>query len=231
MATLFAVAFNTTDPRTYPSLAPTFLTFKRMSDGADISPPAISQLSTTGIYQFSFNVTTPHYFLLDGITVNATTDRYVFGVLDPVHQVDNQLNILSTTLAAINSTLVALGTTGNALGTTNVAIGTTLTGYGASNYAFGNTNFALNTTIFGLVSLNSTFVTSLDSKIGSTLSSIGTTSVDPGDLFGFLKRAQEFREGNQTFNKVSGAWNISTRGNTLIAVKTLGQSASQVTKS
>lgn len=230
MATLYAVAFNQTDPRTYPSLAPSFVTFKRISDNLDISPPSISQLATTGLYFFTYTASFSVYFLLDGITVNSTSDRYVYGVLDPVHQVDKQLAELSSTLAAYNNTLAALGTTNVALGTSNFAWGNSNFALGVSNYAWGNTNFALNTTILSIVGPNGSLITSIDAKIGSTASSFGTTLTDPGDLYGYLKRAQEFREGDQTFNKVSGAWAISTRGGTLLIEKTLSQSSTQVTK-
>lgn len=306
MATLIAVAFSSTDPRTYPSLAPTFLTFKNAVDGSDISKPAISQLSTTGVYTFLYSATVPTYFLLDGITT-ASTDRYVFGVVDPVQQVDNQLSILSTSLLASASTLAALGTTSVALGTTNVALGTTSVALGTTNVAIGTTtlagltlNFALGTTAVALgttsVALGTTAVaigttalagitlnfalgttavaigtttlagltlnfalgttnvaigTSITAQavtilsylptlsavnatiiglIGTAASAIGSTSVDPTDLFGYLKRAQEFREGNQTFSKTSGVWSISSRGNTLLATKTLSNSSTTVTK-
>jgi hypothetical protein len=230
MSTLYAVAFSQTDPRTYPSLAPTFLTFKKITDNSDISPPAITQLSTTGLYFFSYTASFSVYFLLDGVTVNSTADRYVYGVLDPVHQVDKQLAEMGATLAAYNSTLVAIGTTNFALGTTGVALGISNFAWGNSNFAYGNTNFALNTTILGLVSINSTLATSIDARIGTTASSFGSTATDPGDIFGYLKRAQEVREGDQTFNKVTGAWDISTRGGTLLIEKTLTQSSTQVTK-
>ena len=251
MATLYAVAFSQTDPRTYPSLAPTFLTFKKISDGSDITPPSIAQMSTSGLYFFTYTASFSVYFLLDGITVNSTSDRYVYGVLDPVHQVDKQLAEFGSTMVAIGNTAIALGTTSVALGTTNVALGTSNYAWGnsnyalgvsnfawgnsnyalgVSNYAWGNTNFAIGTTITGLVSINSSLATSIDARIGTTASAFGSTSVDPGDLFGYLKRAQEFREGDQTFNKVTGAWDISTRGGTLLIQKTLTQSSSSVTK-
>ncbi len=106
-----------------------------------------------------------------------------------------------------------------AFGTTNVAIGTSLA-------AIGNTILA---------GLGGGVGTSLSAEIllrmGSTLSSFGSTSVDPGDLFGYLKRNQEFLEGNQQFNKTSGAWDISTRGGTLLIEKTLSNSSTTVTKS
>ena len=62
----------------------------------------------------------------------------------------------------------------------------------------------------------------IDQRIGSTASSFGSTSVDPGDLFGYAMRNQEWQEGDATFNKSSGAWNVSSRGSsTLLASKSL----------
>lgn len=248
--TLIGIAFNA-DPRTYPSLAPTFLTFKNAVTGADISKPAISQLSTTGVYTFLYNATVPTYFLLDGITTTTATDRYVFGIIDPVQQVDNQLSILSVSLLAAHSTLAALGTTSVALGTTSVALGNTNAALGTTSVALGTTalagitlNFQLGTslaaastsltaqavTILSYVSIAGAGNATIIGLIGTASSAIGSTSIDPTDLFGYLKRAQEFREGNQTFSKTAGTWSISSRGNTLLATKTLTNSSTTVTK-
>ncbi len=70
----------------------------------------------------------------------------------------------------------------------------------------------------------------LSAQIGYTGSSIGSTSVDPGDLFGYVKRAMELSEGNQTFIKSSGQWAIYDRGaSTLLRMKTLTSSTTGVT--
>jgi len=72
----------------------------------------------------------------------------------------------------------------------------------------------------------------VDEQIGSTVSSIGSTSVNPGNLFGLAKRIQEFLEGNQIFNKTNGVWDIYSRGSsTLLVEKTLTDSANQTTRS
>lgn len=74
-------------------------------------------------------------------------------------------------------------------------------------------------------------ISSIDARLGATTSSFGATSTDPGTVFGYLKRAQEFDEGNSTFNKSSGVWSIFSRGSsTQIASKTLADSAGTVTK-
>lgn len=103
-----------------------------------------------------------------------------------------------------------VGTTMQAIGSTSVAIGTSLSAIGASIYQQSLLNIL---------------------SIGSTASSIGSTSVNPGDVYGFLKRIQEVLEGNQTFTKSTGIWEISSRGSTLLATKTVSDSTSSVTRS
>lgn len=67
--------------------------------------------------------------------------------------------------------------------------------------------------------------------IGTTASSFGSDVSDPVDIFGYMKRILENLEGNQTFNKTSGAFAISTRGSTLLATKTVVNSVTMVTRS
>lgn len=69
----------------------------------------------------------------------------------------------------------------------------------------------------------------LDSQVGSTNSSFGTT-VLPTDVFGYLKRTPQFLEGAQTFNKTSGAWDVYSKGASVLLVeKTLTNSTTGVT--
>ena len=203
MAKTYGVAFSNSDPRTYPSLAPTFLVFSDMSTGASLTRPSIAQLlvpgvSTTGVYQFNYTPSFPIFFLLDGITTSSTSDRYVYGILDPIQRVDEQLAEYTTTFTAANSTLSAIGTSLASGQATLVAIGNTLG--------------------------------TLDARIGATTSTFGDSSTDPGTIYGYLKRIQEFLEGNATFTKATGGWNVQSRGGSLLASKTLANSSSQVTK-
>lgn len=211
----YYVRFGSGDPRPNFGLSPTFLIFNNA--GSPVTPPSIAAVTgATGFYSFAYGTTTPIVFLIDGATTGLdSTSRYVSGAIDPADRTDEY----AATLIAIGTSNIALGTTNVALGTTNVAIGTSLTAQGVTSFAF------LQSLAVGGVSLNG-----LVALIGSTASSIGSNLVDPTDLFGFLKRAQEFREGNQVFNKVTGAWDISSRGNTLLISKTLTQSSSQVQK-
>lgn len=109
-------------------------------------------------------------------------------------------------------------------GVTLVAIGNSAIALGTTNIGFGVSNFALGTSIYALGATNSALV-------GSTSSSFGTDSVDPTTIFGFLKRAQETREGNEAYTKSSGALTISSRGSSqLLATKAISDSTTSTTK-
>lgn len=201
MAKTYGVAFSATDPRTYPSLAPTFLSFRSLADGSAVTPPGITQIVTgSGLYNFFWTPTLPIYFLLDGITTTAT-ERYVFGILDPAHIIDE---------AAV--TLLAIGNTNIALGNTNIAIGTSVLAASITSAAISSS------------------LSVLSAAVGSTTSTFGDSASDPGTLYGYLKRIQEFLEGRSTFTKATGSWAISSRGGSLLATKTLTNTSSQVTK-
>ena len=208
MAKTYGVAFSATDPRTYPSLAPTFLSFRSLADGSAVTPPGITQIVTgSGLYNFFWTPTLPIYFLLDGITTTAT-DRYVFGILDPAHIIDEA----AVTLLAIGNTNIAIGTTAVALGNSNIAIGTSVLAASITSAAISSS------------------LSVLTAAVGSTTSTFGDSASDPGTLYGYLKRIQEFLEGRSTFTKATGSWAISSRGGSLLATKTLTNTSSQVTK-
>jgi len=74
-------------------------------------------------------------------------------------------------------------------------------------------------------------VDALDVTVGYTASSFGDTNGVASDLFGYVKRIKENLEGNATFLKSSGQWQIFSSGSsTLLAVKTLTNSTTGVTK-
>lgn len=64
-----------------------------------------------------------------------------------------------------------------------------------------------------LVAIGNTGSAQVALLIGTTASSFGSTSTDPATVMGYLKRLQEFNEGNSNFTKQSGAWDIFARGN------------------
>lgn len=213
----YILRFGFGDPRTYTGLAPTMLIFADNA-GATIAPPAITEaLTGSGIYKFSYGTTVPISFLADAATTSpGPQGRYVVGSIDPADRADEY----GTTLVAIGTTNVALGTTAVALGTTAVAIGIT-------NVALGTSAVALGTTILA----NGTSLNVVVAGLGSTASSFGTSSADPVDLFGYMKRILENLEGNQTFTKPSGSLAIYSRGSsTLLTTKTIANSVSLVTK-
>lgn len=49
-------------------------------------------------------------------------------------------------------------------------------------------------------------------SIGSTASSYGSTSIDPVDLYGYLKRNLEFNEGDKVYTKATGLLDYYIRG-------------------
>lgn len=74
-------------------------------------------------------------------------------------------------------------------------------------------------------------VQTVDQQLGYTTDSIGSTSVDPATAIAYLKRLREFLEGNATFNKTTGVWDIYSRGSTTLLVeKTLSDSSTTATK-
>lgn len=148
------------------------------------------------------------------------------------------LTAIGTSTIAFGSTLVGIGTTLTGFGVSTVAFGSTLMGYGSTLYGYGVSIYTLEqamaTSLMALGTSVSAIGTSLSSVflgIGSTASSYGTSSADPVDLFGYLKRIQENLEGNSTFTKLTGAWSIYTRGSSALLIsKTVANSSSQVIK-
>ncbi len=219
--------FGSGAPSTNSGLAPTFITFINTS-GSNITSPSITEPGTKGLYTFAYDATQIIAFVLDGATTGlASSVRYVTGTLDPNDSFGVTLNAIGLTLGGMGSTQVGNGTLLTNLGTTMVAIGSTQVGNGTLLTGMGSTLVATGSTLVGL---GSSFI-GMASFIGSTASSFGSTSVDPTTLFGFLKRAQEVGEGNETYTKATGVMTMSSRGSsTLLASKTITDSTSQTTK-
>jgi hypothetical protein len=109
-------------------------------------------------------------------------------------------------------------------GVTMVAQGNTLTAFGTSLYAFGTSIYAQGTSIYAFGATSSAIV-------GTSASSYGTDSSDPTTVYGFLKRALETREGNETYVKATGVLDIYSRGSSqLLAEKTITDSTSTTVK-
>lgn len=74
-------------------------------------------------------------------------------------------------------------------------------------------------------------IQAVDEKIGTTSDSIGSTATDPGTLLGYSRRNLEFLEGNATFTKATGTWDIYSRGSsTLLREKALTNNTTAATK-
>lgn len=113
-----------------------------------------------------------------------------------------------------------IGVTVLAIGVTTSAIGSTLAGIGSSLVGLGSTLQFLGAGLTQIVN-----------SIGSTASSFGSTSIDPTDLFGFLKRSQEFQEGARTYTKSSGTLQFFDRGaSTLLVEQTVTDSTTQTNR-
>jgi len=68
--------------------------------------------------------------------------------------------------------------------------------------------------------------------IGTTASSFGNVTTDPGTVMGYLKRIQEWLEGDATFTKATGVWTVSDRtSGTSLGVKNLSNNTTSSTKS
>lgn len=75
-------------------------------------------------------------------------------------------------------------------------------------------------------------IQAVDERVGTTSDSFGSTSIDPTTVIGWLKRAQEFFEGDKNFAKSTGVWQISSRGaSTLLRTKNLTDNVSSSSSS
>lgn len=185
-------------------LHPTFSTFNVIGQGST-TPPGITETPTSsGLYSFQYDALNAINFIIDGFTTQLANSRYVFGQLDPSDIV----------YEFVGNTLYPMGVS-------SLAYGNSLTAQGVSLNAIG-------------VSILSalTGASSINTLIGGLSSSFGNTSADPTTVFGYLKRLQEFNEGNSVFNKSTSLWDIYSRGSsTLLIEKSLNDTTGIVTKS
>lgn len=87
----YYMKFGTGDPRINTGLFPTFVMFSIGGLTAMTAPGVTETPSGSGMYQFLYGPTLAVAFLADGGSALPSVDRYVSGVLDPVHAVDQQL--------------------------------------------------------------------------------------------------------------------------------------------
>jgi len=147
------------------------------------------------------------------ITEPGSKGLYKFSV-DVTQTIAFVLDGATTGLAASDRFVVGVLEPQDNFGITLSAVSVSLASMGTTLLSVGNTLIG-----FGL-------------SIGSTASSFGSTSVDPVDIFGFLKRAQEFQEGNETYYKATGILDFYSRGSsTLLREKTITDSSTSTNKS
>lgn len=220
MAKSYFMRFGAGDPRGFTGLAPTLIIFKDPG-GSNIAAPTISEVPTaTGLYTFSYGATTPIVFLADGFTTSLGAGRYVTGAIDPSDRADEYGN-----------TLIAYGLSNLAFGQSNVALGISNFALGTSGVAQGLSNFIGIATANSALALLGPGLTGLAGLIGDTASSYGTDLVDPTTIFGFLRRSQEFWEGNEVYTKTSGLLDFYPRGaSQLLREKTISDTVLSTTK-
>jgi hypothetical protein len=123
------------------------------------------------------------------------------------------------------------------------AVDEQITALGVSTFAMGASLLAQGVSILAQGNSIAIFGGSLVAGLGGLGDSFGTTLTDPSTVFGYLKRLQEFNEGNSVFTKTTGIWGVFSRGNTYvlgpttypgsstqIAAKTLDDSGSIIVK-
>lgn len=216
--------FGSGDPRTNTGMSPTFLQFFD-NTGQTLLAPGIAEIkyggvTASGVYGFSYLISSTQsvYFLAFSVTLlTNANDRYVTGVIDPILAIDQNVNGVGTTLVATGSTVLAISSS-------MASIGNTLLGIGNTVLAIGNT----------LPFLAGSGLT-LNTLIGTTASSFGTSLTDPSTVFGYLKRLQEFLEGDNVFTSNSGQWLIYSRSSylgitTLLRTKTVINTGAIATK-
>jgi hypothetical protein len=208
MAKNFIMQFGSGNPATNTGLSPTFTVFKVVPGGGSptgaSAAPGITEIpSATGLYYFSYLPLTSVAFVIDGGAGLAASDRYIVNSIDPIQDVDEVLAVFGDNTLALGNTLLALGATAVALGTTCVSLGESLSLISSEFLPF----------------------------IGGSASSFGSTSADPETVMGFLKRSQEVQEGNSTFTKSTGVWDVFSRGSSAqLFEKTLTDASGVVSK-
>lgn len=205
--------FGPTSAADYTGLFPTLTIFNSLGITA-LAAPGITEIpASSGLYRFQYDPTTSIVFQCDGGATLASSIRYINGSLDPSDKCDEDIAILGTSLVALSTTQIAMGAT-------VVFISQSIGGVGSTTIANGNTLVAIGNTVMAL-----------NGMLGTTASSFGSTVADPETIFGSVKRLQEILEGNATFNKSNGTWDIYSRGSsTLLRSKTLTDGQTSTTK-
>ncbi len=105
-------AFGSGNPASKTGLAPTFIKFVNSAGAATTAPSIAETPAGSGIYKSSYEPNGIIAFVMDGATTSlATSDRYIFGTLDPYDMFGATLNAIAVTLSGMGVTLAAQGVT------------------------------------------------------------------------------------------------------------------------
>lgn len=73
-------------------------------------------------------------------------------------------------------------------------------------------------------------IQAVDQQLGFSTDSFGSTAADPATFWGFMKRFLEHFEGDKTFTKSTGIWQLFNRGSsTLLRTKTMSNTTTSST--
>ena len=215
-------------------LSPTFIQW-RTTAGGSLAPPSISEPGSGGAYMFAYNALTQIFFQCDGATSGlAFTDRYISGVVDPSDNFGFTLSGIAATqsvyapIIPAGYSLTVAGLSQSIQNYSLIVQGLSLT---VQNISLTVQGLSLIVADYSLGVQNYSLAIQGASLLGDTASSFGTDISDPVSIFGFLKRAQEDREGNETYIKASGTLSTYSRGSSqLLVTKTISDSATETSK-
>lgn len=213
-------------PSAAASLSPTFITFTNTSGATSAAPSITERPPGSGLYNVNYGATTSMAFVLDGATTGlATSQRYIPGAFDPQDNMSATLTVMGASLSVMGGSLSVMGGSLSVMGASLSVMGSSLNVMGSTLFGIGSTVTGIGNTLAGMVGASG-FLTLL----GDTSSSFGSTSVNPTTVFGFLKRSQEYAEGNRTYAKASGVLDYYSRGSsTLLIEKTITDNTSGTT--
>lgn len=139
MSKSYWLKFGTGDASVNTGLSPTFTIFSANGLTA-LSAPGITETPAGGgLYRFMYGPTLPIIFKADGGGGLSSADRYIYGTLDPIQAVDEQIGYATDSYGS------------------TAADPSTLMGYARRNQEFqeGNASFAKSTGIWSIYSRGS----------------------------------------------------------------------------
>lgn len=139
MPKYYGLIFGSGKASTKTGLSPTMTIFSSQGLTSMIGPTITELPTSSGMYQFIYSPSLPIYFEADGGSTLGDSDRYIYGILDPIQATDEKI-----------------GTINDSFGTT-ASDPTTLMGFAKRNQEFeeGNANFNKGSAIWTIYSRGS----------------------------------------------------------------------------